>query len=220
MGLHLALVFGKPAAAPEKVSSLIFKHGNFAAGYPQFARRYFPGGIKISEVEYEWESQREKLAGHKIDHLDSHQHLHLLPGLFRLTVKLALKWGVSYVRVPFENLKIGLPGTTALSGQVLNLYTLGKKHILEKNSLKTTGNFFGSSFSGAMTEKVWPQLWPQIPEGLTEIMCHPGIENEQARQLYGWANRWEDEYRALADPQILVQACESGVVFTSFSEIA
>ena len=220
LGLHLTLVYGEPAASPENVSSLIFKNGKLAAGYPKFARRYFPGRIKISEVEYEWESQYEKLAGYKIDHLDSHQHLHLLPGLFKLVVKLALKWGIHYVRVPFENFKIGLPGTTALSGKVLNFYTIGKKNLLAENNLKTTGNFYGSSFSGAMTENVWSKLWAQIPAGLTEIMCHPGIENEQARQLYGWANKWEDEYRALTDPKTLVQARESGVVFTSFTEIS
>jgi len=220
IGLHLTLVFGKPVAAPGKVSSLIFKKGSLAAGYPKIAQRYFLGGIKSSEVEYEWEAQYEKLAGIKIDHLDSHQHLHLLPGLFKLVVKLAQKWGIPYVRVPAENLKIGLAGATTLSGRVLNLYALGKKRLLADNQLKTTGNFFGSSFSGAMTADVWPKLWPLIPAGITEIMCHPGIENEKARALYGWANKWEDEYRALTDPQTLILARESGVVFTNFTKIS
>ncbi|MBC8278235.1 MAG: ChbG/HpnK family deacetylase [FCB group bacterium] len=219
LGIHLTLVFGKPVAPPEKVRSLIFKKGSLAAGYPKFAQRYFLGGIKSSEVEYEWEAQREKLAGIKIDHLDSHQHLHLLPGLFKLVVKLAQKWGIPYVRVPSENLKINLPAATH-SGKVLNLYTLGKKRLLANSGLKTTDSFFGSSFSGAMTADVWPKLWPRIPAGITEIMCHPGLENEQARALYGWANKWEDEYRALTDPQTLIQGRDSGVAFTNFTEIS
>lgn len=220
LGIHLALVFGKPVAKPEKIPSLMFANGGFAHKYPMFTLRYFTGGINLKEVEYEWECQRSLLDNIEIDHIDSHQHLHLLPALFKLTLKLALKWKIPYIRVPQENISSSVKSTKALPAKVLNFYSLGKKKALDSTGLKTTEHFFGTSFSGGMLKPVWENIWDKIPSGVTEIMCHPGIENIYARHNYGWANSWHAEYEALTSPEILRKALQKDIVFTNFSELA
>ena len=216
IGLHLSVVFGKPISPSEKIPSLIFAKGEFARGYGQFLRRYLTGGVKLAEVEYEWEQQREKLDSLEIDHLDSHQHLHLLPGLFKLAVRLAEKWGIPYVRIPWENIRIGIKGNAELPKKVLNMFSCGKRTRLRENNLHTTDNFFGSSFSGALTNPVWRRLMPSIPAGLTEIMCHPGREDADFRSRHGWTSRWEEELEALLDPDLKETADRLGIVFTNF----
>jgi predicted glycoside hydrolase/deacetylase ChbG (UPF0249 family) len=186
LGIHLALVFGKPTAPPSKVSSLLFRNSEFAEGYPQFVKRYFSGGIKLSHIEYEWETQREKLSAVEIDHIDSHQHLHLLPALFGLTMQLASKWGVKFIRLPYENIRIGIESPQVLSMRVLNCFCWGKRGKLKRAGLSTSDNFFGSSFSGVLTQNALLKLVSVVPPGVTEIMCHPGKDNPKLRESYGW----------------------------------
>ena len=219
IGLHLTLVFGEPVSPPEKVPSLIFENGRLARGYKNFVPKYLLGKIKLSEIEYEWERQREAVAQIEVDHIDSHQHLHLLPDLFNLTVKLARKWGVKYVRVPYENLEIGTRGHDILPCNVLNVFSWGKKRRLEDESLKTTDNFFGSSFTGALNGEIVKRLIPAIPDGITEVMCHPGREDAKIREKYGWTSSWEEELNGLINPEIRKLAKENGIIFTNYRAV-
>ena len=216
LGLHLTLVFGKPVSPAGKVPSLIFGKGEFAGGYADFVPKYLLGMVRLDEIEYEWERQREKIGDIPIDHLDSHQHLHLLPALFNLMIKLAKKWGVKYIRVPYESFEIGIKGHDQLPCSVLNVFSMGKVERLSANSLKTTDNFFGSSFTGALTTEVWKDLLPKIPVGVTEIMCHPGKNDTAIRKNYSWKSKWEEELEALTNPEISKSAKKNGIIFTNF----
>jgi len=218
LGIHLALVKGHPAAPQEKIPSLLFDNGKFAWGYRPFAQRYFTGGINLREVEYEWECQREKLGNTKIDHLDSHQHLHLLPALFKLTLKMAKKWGANYIRMPYENIKPVIKLPKLLTSRVLNLFCLKAQRDLRKSGIRCSDYFFGTSFSGLMKKPVWLALWDSIPEGVTEIMCHPGLEDAEIRRKYGWANSWAEEVEALTDAEVIDRARQAGIVFTNYRE--
>lgn len=60
VGLHLTLVFGEPVSPKDKVGSLLTRGGEFPRGYPSFVSRYFSGGVRLREVEYEWERQMER----------------------------------------------------------------------------------------------------------------------------------------------------------------
>ena len=219
LGIHLALVKGKPVAPKDKIPSLLFKKGNFAWGYRPFAKRYFTGGIDLKQVEYEWECQREKLVNTRIDHIDSHQHLHLLPELFKLTLKLAEKWGVDYVRMPYENIHPPIKLCSYTTSRILNLFCLRSQKTLRKSGIGSSDHFFGTSFSGMMKKPVWLSLWDSIPDGVTEIMCHPGMEDEETRRKYGWENSWAEEVAALTDAEVIGKAREAGLVFCNYSEV-
>jgi len=219
LGIHLTLVKGKPLSAAAKIPSLIFYQGNFAQGYLQFALRYFLGGIDIRQVEYEWERQREKLGGTNLDHLDSHQHLHLLPALFNLVLKLADKWGIKFVRIPRENILLPIKQAEIMTSRTLNLFCRKAEKKLQNTKIGSSDNFFGSSFSGKMVKPVWSALWENIPPGLTEIMCHPGYEEAETRRRYGWSNDWQGELAALTDPEVTAAAVKCNIVFTNYSEI-
>jgi predicted glycoside hydrolase/deacetylase ChbG (UPF0249 family) len=66
-----------------------------------------------SRIKSIWKTQIEALGGHlggtrRIAHLDSHQHLHVLPGLWTAAKELQKEYGIPRLRVPYESLRRGL----------------------------------------------------------------------------------------------------------------
>src|SRR5438105_10439039 len=99
MGLHLNLCLGAPLLAPEAVPSLVAPNGRFVRANV-ITRRRFAGQLRLDEVEREWSAQIESFlaCGVRPSHLDSHCHLHAYPGLYRLTMRLAVRYGIPGVR--------------------------------------------------------------------------------------------------------------------------
>ena len=59
-------------------------------------KKYLTGGIRLSQVRKELEQQIRKVldTGITIRHLDSHQHIHALPGIRTVVVELAEEYGL------------------------------------------------------------------------------------------------------------------------------
>ena len=85
-GVHLNLTQGRPILPADKVPSLVDREGRFL-GLRRFLARFVTGRIRTHQVREEWRAQIETVrrAGVRVSHLDSHQHVHLLPRLFRKT---------------------------------------------------------------------------------------------------------------------------------------
>ena len=84
IGIHLTLVGGvQPVLPKDKIASLVDAEGRFLPDYVAFAKRFYTGGVKSSELEAELHAQIEKAlaSNFNITHIDSHQHTHVLPGI-------------------------------------------------------------------------------------------------------------------------------------------
>jgi dolichyl-phosphate beta-glucosyltransferase len=83
-GVHLNLTRGVPVLPPERVPSLVTAAGRFRS-LPGLLWRFATGRVEMREVRDEWGAQiaAVRQAGVAPTRLDSHQHVHLLPGLFR-----------------------------------------------------------------------------------------------------------------------------------------
>ena len=104
LGLHLSLVDGTPVGSPSTVPTLIGTDGFFHPNYGSFLRRYITGKIAVVEIETEFRAQLRKVldAGLRISHIDSHQHLHVLPAILEIVTRLAGEHGIPAVRLPDE----------------------------------------------------------------------------------------------------------------------
>jgi predicted glycoside hydrolase/deacetylase ChbG (UPF0249 family) len=111
-GVHLALVGGRPVCRPEEVPSLVDRTGRFPAGYRELVQRFLRGGIRSADVYREWSAQVRLLRerGVLLTHLDSHQHLHVLPGLLPAALRVARESGIEAVRLPLER-RLPAPGS-------------------------------------------------------------------------------------------------------------
>lgn len=76
--------------------------------FRDFLARYATGRFPAGRVREIWRAQikdlRAKLGGAPLSHLDSHQHLHMLPGLWDAARTLQEEFRVPRLRVPYEGI--------------------------------------------------------------------------------------------------------------------
>lgn len=104
LGVHLVLTIGQPLT----MGSFCDENGNFKSRNTYPDRKVI---VKQDELYLEWKAQIDKfiqLTGHKPTHLDSHHHVHLLPGNIDIALKLAKEYDLPlrqeyYLQTDYEN---------------------------------------------------------------------------------------------------------------------
>jgi predicted glycoside hydrolase/deacetylase ChbG (UPF0249 family) len=190
VGVHLTLVGGDgPVSAPSTVPTLVDGRGRFPASYGSFIARY--AAVARREVERELSAQIERAlaAGISPTHLDSHQHLHLLPMIGDVVVSLARRYSIGRVRCP--------RGVGGAMGPGVSLLAVRLRRKIERGGLAMCDHFAGFSRSGRLTQAALVEIIRGLGEGTTELMVHPGHDSSEAVSRYGWKMSWEEELSAL-----------------------
>jgi len=223
IGVHLTLVEEPPVLPREKIPSLVGGEGRFHCHAMTFLRKYAAGRIRLAEVRCELEAQIKKVAsyGISISHLDSHQHLHILPQILNLTVDLAEQYGIPAIRFPYETPRFYMLGNRKAFSRLpqllgLNLFCrLGKKAIPLH-----TAHFAGFFFGGDLQKKNLHKTLEFLPVGETcELMCHPGLADEYGAYRR-WRYHWAEEFLALTDPEIAAFLSAKGIRLISYRQLA
>jgi len=225
-GIHLMIVQGHPALPPEQVPSLVNGDGRFLPGYAEFMARYLAGGVKDEEVEAEWLAQIATLrgAGVRMTHLDSVQMLHLVPGLFRIALRIARANGIMAMRFPRvpNILKRGEKGTVRRSLEFLPLRLMEQSNLpyLNSSGIRTPDRFFGFHSAGHVDQMALRSVLFGVPAGTSELMCHPGRGEPPSSPYASWEYEWEAELEALTSPETRRIVESQGIELTTFSEMA
>lgn len=96
--LHFNIVEGKPCCRRDRIQSLVDKNGNFYP-LPWFVFRLFIGMVRVNEIRYELLAQYKKISSQvKIDHIDSHQHVHVLQPISEVINNCYEVLGRPYIR--------------------------------------------------------------------------------------------------------------------------
>jgi len=192
IGVHLTLVGAKSVCAPEQVKSLVNSECSLASHYPQFLLRYIKGQISLLDISQELRAQVQKVvdAGIQITHLDSHQHMHIVPGIIEITMDIARKFGIKAVRIPAEPyfFKGGYPSSPMrfiARGGLTFLSQLAARKT-KRNQLVMPNHFFGMLAGGNMREEYLLNIIENLPDGVSEIMMHTGSNNEIINTMYNW----------------------------------
>jgi predicted glycoside hydrolase/deacetylase ChbG (UPF0249 family) len=131
-----------------------------------FLWNYISGKTRGRGIEKKWSEQVDKfmkLFGKKPDGASSHQYIHYFPPYFRMILKLAKKYEIPFVR-------FGAKGIIQEKSNVCRILS-----ILQKMDRK----YFDASFSypDYMVSLDWignlDSFLKNLPEGKTEIICHP-----------------------------------------------
>ena len=217
IGAHLVLVEESPVLSPSQVPSLISSSQKLYKNYKEFLKHLVFGNIAIVDVEKELRAQVEKIlqAGIPIKHIDSHQHLHIFPPILKVVIRIANEFGVRWIRNSYDGV---IPGAVGQIGLAF-LAKRAKRAILRSNS-NTTDYFYGTGFSGALTENDLFNTFPRLKDGVSELMCHPGIEDDHLTSRYGhWGSRWNREKEALLSAEVKSFISESEIQLTNFSQL-
>jgi predicted glycoside hydrolase/deacetylase ChbG (UPF0249 family) len=188
VGVHLNLSDGPPIADRETVTTLLNNEGEFAGGPESLLLRRARGGLSLAEVENEWDAQVQKIrdAGIAPTHLDGHKHVHMLPGLFEIALRIAKRHDIGAIRVALEasSLRAALSaGAKQRTGVVmkqgvqargLKLLARDARELADHVGISTADYFCGIAQTGELTHEGVEQLVKSLPDGTTELMCHPG----------------------------------------------
>jgi chitin disaccharide deacetylase len=216
VGVHLTLVNGAPLQGAGAVPSLVGRDGRFLPGFAAFLRRYLGGRVRLGEVAAELEAQVERVlaTGLPVTHLDGHQHLHVLPEVLGIVLRLAREHGIGALRTPIETRRPGVPAARSASLAVLNILGRQARRRARAAGITTSDHAAGIAWAGHLDTE---RLLAFIAEarGATELVCHPGTDNTALAAALGWDADWETELTALCDPRVREAIHQSGLALTS-----
>lgn len=206
LGVHFTLVDGHPILLPEEIPSLVGSEGDFLPDHTALLKRYLKGSINLEEVRRELAAQLQKVeaTGIPISHVDSHQHMHTLPGIIDIVLDLAARAGIRAVRMPRTPLFAGAFGGLGQLVGRLGLSTLARLAACKahRRGLLTPDNFAGIVAGEAVSEGELLHLIAHLPQGTTEVMMHPGTKNDVLQEDSGWQHDFEAELAAILSPRV------------------
>ena len=215
VGIHLSLLWGAPVSDPTAVPSLVERDGLFPRSLAVLARRYFLGTLRIDDVRTEFRAQvdRFRRAGLTPTHVDTHKHVHCLPGVLEALTQVAGELGFRRVRFPYEEGIESSGATGNLSSPPRSVKARLKRHVvrylcrngrtaLERRRLQTTDHFVGIDYMDCLDADTLRFILANLRDGVTELMCHPGYDDDRAREYASTPPHRETELAALKDPTV------------------
>jgi len=195
VGVHLNLSDGPPILSPWDVPSLIAQERRMGGGPGSLYTWLLLGRLDPGEVEREWDAQIGKVrdAGITPTHLDGHKHVHMIPGLFEIALRLAKRHGIPAIRISHESPLLRDALSTGsdfspraalqrLQGRCVKLLTIHAAALARRAGIASPDHFCGITQTGLLTEEGVAALLHNLPEGTTELMTHPGEADEELRR--------------------------------------
>lgn len=218
IGLHLNLSEGEPLVLGHK--TLVNPDGAFW-GRQEARRRIKENLFDLREVEREADAQFDTLkrAGLKITHLSSVDHVHIRGGLAKPLAILAKKYGLRCFRCPADRVRppsLKLDEARAAAVEEYHQSALNSISVYAAERLRSTENFGGAALSGFLTPELLIETLETLPDGLTELMVHPG--SKAAESGFEGPDR-EAEVAALTDARIKPLLKKLGIGLTHFGKL-
>jgi predicted glycoside hydrolase/deacetylase ChbG (UPF0249 family) len=180
VGVHLALVGGRPVADPVRVPTLVAPGGAFRRRAHDFFASWMRGHIDIHEIGVEFDAQIQRLldAGLRPDHLDTHRHLGFVPAVGRAMEAAARKHGIAGIRSAVERPTLAWL-TEPVRGLEAGLLTgLGWLTRRQLGARRHGPQSWGFVEAGRLDEVRILEILGRMGPGLHELICHPGEEDE------------------------------------------
>jgi chitin disaccharide deacetylase len=228
IGLHFNLTQGQPVAAPDKVRSLLNERGEFLGTSTQLLQRALTRQLQFEEIVLEFRAQVEKVldAGLRLTHVDSHKHAHTIVPVFAALNYTMESYGINAVRLPRERVNwlraLKSPKVFKQSLTALGLSRLCRAFpaMMQETETHTTEAFFGVAQTGFWTKGWLKELLTGLPSGTSELMCHPGYDDESLGQVRTRlrASR-ENELQLLTDPEIVAHLRAQAIELIHFGQL-
>jgi chitin disaccharide deacetylase len=146
-------------------------------------------------------------AGIQPSHLDTHKHTHLLPPVLDAVARIAQEFRIPWVRRP-------IPLPVPFLASML-------QHRLVQRGCRTTDHFAGFEITGGYDTHGLASVIRNLPDGVTEFMCHPGFCGDELRAA---STRLKDsrriELEALTSAEARRALEESAVTLISYRDLA
>jgi predicted glycoside hydrolase/deacetylase ChbG (UPF0249 family) len=225
VGLHLVFSAWRPVLPPEVIPSLVDPDGFFLSQHDLWAQAE---DISSKQLRAELAAQLERFvawAGRLPDHLDCHHFVHLYPPFFQVYADLAAEFHLP-LRVPFPpeaDFPRAVATLTYLEGFPIDLVRgmIVTNSALLKARQLTHPDRFISTFFGveALTLDHLLHLLRTLPDGISELMCHPGYD-EPALAGSTYRREREIELELLTHPTVRTCVAELGIDLVTFGVLS
>lgn len=214
IGCHLVLIGG---------ASLLPPNRPFPASVPDLLAALALGRLRVYD-ELAAQLRRILDAGLSPTHLDTHKHTHLAPPVLDAVARISEEFSIRWVRRPFDfpltALRGGVPLAKRLTSRALRLVRHRFHRVLERHHCRTTDHFAGFQITGRFRAAELVQLLRELPDGLTEFMCHPGYLGESLRRAPTRLKQSrEEELAALTAPEVRRALQDLGITLTGYRDL-
>jgi len=218
VGLHLTLVEGRPVLPAREVPDLVDGEGRFRPGLVGPGARIFlsPRARRQAVAECRAQVAAFQQTGLELDHLNGHNHFHIHPTILDAVLEIAAHTRIPAVRVPSQPLST-MPASAAFMAAVMAPWVARTRSRLRRAGIITNDCLFGLFETGAMVESAWLRLIPLLPDGLTEIYCHPATATVGLLKETMPSYRHAEELAALMSPRVREALERAGAQLTTFS---
>jgi predicted glycoside hydrolase/deacetylase ChbG (UPF0249 family) len=189
--MHLNLTEGKPVAEADEIPTLVDPGGRLHMAPARLWAGIAAGLVSMSDIEVELRAQIMKVvrAGITPTHFDGHKHVHVLPGVSDVVIRLAREFRIPAVRCPLERSAHGVRPPQNRGGSriaTLKQYLVCRavsslagsfKEKLARVGLLSPANFYGIRQTGFLDASALRQVLEELPHGVSELMCHPGYRD-------------------------------------------
>ncbi|MGA2269893.1 MAG: ChbG/HpnK family deacetylase [Bryobacteraceae bacterium] len=210
IGCHLVLIGGRALVTGKPLPLTV----------PQLLTAMARRRIRVYD-ELRAQVRRIVDAGIRPTHLDTHKHTHLAPPVLDAVARLGEEFGIPWVRRPFDfplNARRGaVPGVKRLTSGALGLLRRRFHRVLGKHGRRTTDHFAGFQITGRIRTADLVDLLDAVPEGSTELMCHPGRYGEALRHARTRLKESrEHELEALIAPEVRQALERNGIELVNY----
>jgi predicted glycoside hydrolase/deacetylase ChbG (UPF0249 family) len=176
VGLHFNLTTGRPVSAQKDVPTLINQEGTFYTRR-EFIKKYLLKQIKLSDIIVEFKAQILKFrdSSLNLEHIDSHQHIHMLPKIFDVLAE--------YCQVHVIPLRMVIQAYGVKQSLKKQFKTKILAYYARRNQLKWQNTvcmnpylmsvFDVISNDANLNVDIYRQLLLNLPDSSTEFMVHP-----------------------------------------------
>lgn len=180
IGVHLNIIEGKSLTRHKLLTN---KKNRFNNGYLGLWLKSYDEEFQ-QEIEKEFRAQIEMVSRYaKIDHLDSHVHVHAIPNIFKIALKLAEEYKIPFIRTQFEEMYF-VPNfwkhfnfkypPNILKILLLNHFTKINRKYMKDSSIVTNDYIIGVGYTGLMdSSTVENGLMALEDDCIAEALIHP-----------------------------------------------
>jgi hopanoid biosynthesis associated protein HpnK len=217
VGLHVALCEARPVSNKHSIPDLLDPSGELLDPLRAFANFLRPGVRAQIEREIRAQFQAFRATGLVLDHVNAHNNMQLHPVVLPILLRVAREYGATALRLPYEPLVSSW--RAARRGFLLRLlgslgqlpWVLYVKQRAQRAGFDVNDYFFGMYDCGALDEALFVRFVQNLPDGVSEIHCHPATrrcpEIDRTMPRY----RHEAELAALTSQRLRDALAASGV---------
>lgn len=231
VGCHLVLLDGYSVETPEAIPSLADADGRLPRTLASLMRRVITKSIRRDDLAREMRAQLAKImkAGITPTHVDSHKHAHSHPWILERVMEVAEEFGIRRVRKPFEDTTALLTyafshgwGSMKQSASALVARAASGQFdkLARAHGMLSPERLCGVAATGRLDRNEALVTIRSIPDGLNELMCHPG---EYDAELECSATRLKharaEELKAFTDPIVRAEIEKQGIKLINYRDL-